>query len=192
MSTMSLAEAQAKFIAHIPALDATARYAFRRRRRQDREELLAEARGACWSAWAGLLRRGRNPTEVGVTGIAHFAIKYVQRGSRLGNPACGGHGARDIFHPRTRRACGTRIFSFEELASWRDWLIAVDLSSWLATLTEKKRQAAEWLAAGEEPGRVAWRLGVVPGRISQVRRELEASGQAFQGGANSAWEPGQG
>ena len=38
MSTLSLAQAQQQFVSHLPALDTTARHAFRRRRPQDREE----------------------------------------------------------------------------------------------------------------------------------------------------------
>ena len=70
MSALSLTHAQQQFTAHLPAVDNAALFAFRRRRWQDREEALAEARAAAWSAWAGLLRRGKDPVEVGVTGIA--------------------------------------------------------------------------------------------------------------------------
>ena len=126
MPTMSLCVAQQQFTAHLPAVDDDARYAFRGRSRRDREEALAEARAAAWSAWAGLLRRGKDPVEVGVTGIARHAIGYVKSGRKLGNPTCG-RGAMDVQHPRVRRALGLRVVAFAELAgpqvgSWRDWL----------------------------------------------------------------------
>ena len=58
-------------------------------RRQDREEAVAEARAAAWSAWHGLIRRGKDPLAVGVTAIAINAIRYVRNGRRVGNTSCG-------------------------------------------------------------------------------------------------------
>ena len=201
MSAMSLVAAQEKFTATLKAVEDAARYAFRRRRRQDREEALAEARAAAWSAWHGLIRKGKDPVEVGITGIANNAIRYVKSGRKLGNPTRG-RGARDIQHPRARRALGLRVVSFEELAgpppgSWRDWLVAdhrvgpaaaaafrLDFSAWLAGLPERKRRVAELLAEGHEPGRVARIVGVSPARVSQLRTELAGSWEKFQGTAS--------
>ena len=89
MSAMSLCVAQEQFTAHLSAVEVAARYAFRRRRRQDREEAVAEATAAAWSAWAGLLSRGKDPVEVGVHAIARNAVRYVKSGRKLGNPTCG-------------------------------------------------------------------------------------------------------
>jgi hypothetical protein len=201
MPAMSLVAAQETFTAHLPAIDAAALFAFRRRRRQDREEALAAARGAAWAAWAGLLRRGKSPVEVGIHAIARNAIRYVKSGRKLGNPTRG-RGARDIQHPRARRALGLRVVSFEELAgpppgSWRDWLVAdhrvgpaaeacfkLDFEGWLAGLPERKRRVAELLAEGHEPGRVARIVGVSPARVSQLRTELAGSWEGFQGPAS--------
>ena len=85
MSAMSLVAAQREFTAHLPAVVNATRYAFRRRRlrRHDYEEVLAEAIAACWSAWVGLLSRGRDPLEVGVCGIANQAARYVLSGKRI-------------------------------------------------------------------------------------------------------------
>ena len=200
MSAMSLVAAQEMFAAYLPAIDNAARYAFRRRRRQDREEALAEARAAAWSAWHGLIRKGKDPVEVGVTGIANNAVRNVRQGRRIGNRTCG-RGAMDIQHPRVRRALGLRVVSFAELAgpqvgSWRDWLAEdnrvtpadqaifhLDYQAWLAGLAEPKRRVAELLAEGHEPGLVARVLGVSPPRVTQLRHELEASWRAFQGPA---------
>ena len=200
MSTLSLTHAQQQFTDHLSAVDNAAVYAFRRMRRQDREEALAAARGAAWSAWAGLLRRGKDPVEVGIHAIARHAIKYVKSGRKLGNPTCG-RGSRDIQHPRVRRALGLRVVSFEELAgpspgSWQDWLVAdrrvtpadlacsrLDFAAWLGGLPEKKRRVAELLAEGHEGVVVARLVGIAQSRVTQLRHELEASWRAFQGGA---------
>jgi hypothetical protein len=187
MSALPLA-AQEQFTAILKAVEIAARYAFRRRRRQDREEAVAEARAAAWSAWHGLIRKGKDPVEVGVTGIANNAIRGVRNGRRIGNRTCG-RGVMDVQHPRVRRALGLRVVSFEEMAghavgSWRDWLACdhrvgpaaaacfrLDFEGWLAGLPEKKRRVAELLAEGHEPGLVARLVGVSPARVSQLIHE---------------------
>ena len=201
MSAMSLVAAQEKFTATLKAVEDAARYAFRRRRRQDREEAVAEARAAAWSAWRGLIRKGKDPVEVGVTGIANNAVRNVRQGRRIGNRTCG-RGAMDVQHPRVRRALGLRVVAFDELAgpqvgSWRDWLAEdnrvtpadqaifhLDYQAWLAGLAEPKRRVAELLAEGHEPGLVARVLGVSPARVSQLRTELAGSWEKFQGTAS--------
>ena len=200
MPAMSLVAAQEKFTATLKAVEDAARFAFRGRRPQDREEAVAEALAAAWSAWAGLLRRGKDPVEVGVTGIANNAVRNVRQGRRIGNRTCG-RGAMDIQHPRVRRALGLRVVSFEELAgpqvgSWRDWLAEdnsispadqaifhLDYQTWLAGLPEKKRWVAELLALGHEGFVVARLVGIAQSRVCQLRHELEDSWQALQGPA---------
>jgi hypothetical protein len=204
MSGLSLTHAQQQFTAHLSAVEDAARYAFRRMRRQDRDEALAAACGAAWSAWAGLLRRGKNPVEVGVHAIARNAILYVKSGRKLGNPT-GGRGARDIWHPRAQRACGYRVVGLDRDAeresgrgsdAWREWLACdhrvgpadeaafrVDFAVWLNSLPERKREIAELLTEGHEPGLVARIVGVSPARVSQLRHELAASWRSFQGEA---------
>jgi hypothetical protein len=200
MSALSLTHAQQQFIAHLPAVDNAARYAFRRRRRQDREEALAEARAAAWSAWHGLIRKGKDPVEVGVTGIANNAIRNIRQGRRIGNRTCG-RGAMDVQHPRVRRDLGLRVVSFAELAgpqvgSWRDWLAEdnrvspadqaifhLDYQAWLGGLPERKRRVAELLAVGHEGLVVARLVGIAQSRVSQLRGELAGSWEAFQAGA---------
>ena len=61
MSTLSLTHAQQQFTAHLSAVENAARYAFRRRRRQDREEAVAEARAAAWKRLARPDPEGQGP-----------------------------------------------------------------------------------------------------------------------------------
>ncbi|MEJ7640434.1 MAG: hypothetical protein WKF75_21310 [Singulisphaera sp.] len=70
MSIASMTLAHAQFEAALPAITSTARYAFRRRRHQDRAEAVAEAQACAWKAWRGLVERGKDPVAVGVSGIA--------------------------------------------------------------------------------------------------------------------------
>ena len=105
LSRASLAPVHLQFEAALPAILATARFAFRHRRPHDRAEAIAEAQAAAWSAWSGLVSRGHDPVEVGVSGIANNAVRNVLQGRRVGNPTCG-RGAMDIHHPRAQKRCG--------------------------------------------------------------------------------------
>jgi hypothetical protein len=204
MSALSLTHAQQQFTAYLPAIDNAAQFAFRRRRWQEREEALAEARAAAWSAWAGLVRKGKDPLAVGVTGIANNAIRYVRNGRRVGNTTCG-RGAMDVFR-KAQKARDFKVVSLDSkdqfipgslVGTWKEWLardhrvgpadaaaFRVDFAAWLTGLPGRKRQIAELLAEGHEPGLVARLVGVSPGRVTQLRHELEASWRAFQGPAS--------
>ena len=167
----------------LSAVEDAARYAFRRRRRQDREEAVAEARAAAWSAWHGLIRKGKDPLAVGVTGIANNAIRYVRNGRRVGNTSCG-PGAMDVFR-KAQKARDFKVVSLDSndqfipgslVGTWKEWLACdhrvgpadaaafrVDFAAWLAGLPEKKRQVAELLAEGHEPAVVARLVGDLAG-----------------------------
>jgi hypothetical protein len=54
-----------EFTALLPQLTRAARSVFRRRNATDQEEAIADTQAAAWSAWSGLIKRGRNPLEVG-------------------------------------------------------------------------------------------------------------------------------
>ena len=199
---MSLCAAQEQFTATLSAVEDAVRFAFRGRLRpQEYEEALAEAKAAAWTAWHGLIRKGKDPVKVGVHAIANYAIRGVRNGRRIGNRTCG-RGAMDVQHPRVRRALGLRVVSFEELAgpalgSWQDWLVAdrtfgpadeaafrVDFAAWLGGLPEKNRRVAALLAEGHEGVVVARLVGIAQSRVCQLRRELGQAGwRAFQGGA---------
>ena len=210
MSALSLVAAQDHFTATLSAVDTASKFAFRRRfRDQEYQEAVAEARAAAWSAWHGLLTRGKDPVEVGVHGIAANAVRYVRNRRKVGNRTCG-RGAMDVFHPRAQAACGFRVVSLDSEAevaaepsfrgSWVEWLAGdnkvtpadeaafrVDFASWLGTLPVTKGKVAALLAEGHEGVVVARLLGLSPGRVSQVRSELEASWRAFQAEPACPW-----
>lgn len=200
MSVAALASSHAEFEAALPGLTAAVSYGFRNRSRQDRQEALAEARAAFWSAWSRLIKRGKDPIEVGVTGITNNAVRYVRSGRRIGNLSRG-RGCRDIFHPKAQAARGFKIISLSRVEeacklpgnAWKEWTafdnrctpadeacFRVDFEGWLEGLTDQKRRMAELLAEGHETGMVARILGVTPSAVSQARSWLAASWKAFQ------------
>ncbi len=202
MSAMSLCVAQEQFTAALPAITSAARYAFRRRRLQDRVEAVAEAQACAWKAWRGLVERGKDPIKVGVSGIAGYAVRHVLNGRRIGNRG-GGRGSMDIFHFKAQAACGFKVVGLGRDAdrepgrgsdAWKEWLACdnrvgpadeaafrVDFGSWLAALPGRKRRVAELLAEGHEGVVVARLVGIAPSRVTQLKSELAASWRAFQG-----------
>ena len=199
-ATLSLAQQQ--FETALPQMDRVFRFHFRRWPRRQREEALAEARAAAWTAWHGLVRRDQNPLTVGVTGIAFNAVRNVKQGRRVGNPTRGGSGAMDIQSHRAQRRCRLRIYSLDsnpeqltegQMESWREMIVSgkgytpadeaafrLDFEAWLSCLVPRRRRMAKLLGDGHTTNTVARRLGVSPACVSQTRRELCASWRAFQ------------
>ena len=164
MSTASLLAAQQQFAAQLPAVEDAARWAFGRRlKRQDYEEAQAEVCAAAWSAWVGLLSRGKDPVQVGVHGIANQAVRYVLHGRRVANRSCG-RGAMDVYHRKAQKARGFRVINADSLEETDDptdrgvWgncctpadeaCFRVDYADWLAAGTP---ETADRRAAGREP-----------------------------------------
>ncbi len=204
MSAASMTLAHRQFEAALPTITSAARYAFRRRRYQDRAEAVAEAQACAWKAWRGLVERGKDPIEVGVSGIAGYAVRHVINGRRIGNRG-GGRGGMDIFHFKAQAACGFKVVGLDRDAerepgkgsdAWKQWLACdnrvgpadeacfrLDFAAWLASLPERRRRVAELLAEGWSTGDVAREMDVSPGAISQARTWLAASWREFQGEA---------
>jgi hypothetical protein len=207
LSGASLTAAHDAFVAELPRIDAILRYQFRTWPRRRRDEAIADARAAAWAAWAGLIRRGKDPRDVGPGGIAFNATRYV-RGRRKFGCGATGRSAIDIYDDRARRRCGLKLISLETVAratvddepeAWRQWTAAnnrvtpadeaafrIDFQAWMESLPERKRRMAELLALGHETVVVAKQLGVTQSAVSQSRTWLARSWRQFQGGAEPA------
>jgi len=194
----SLITVQQQFEAALPAMERVLEHFARSWPERNRDDMLADARGALWSAWHSLTRRGKDPIEVGVTGIAARCCRFVWAGRKIGNRNRG-RACLDVLDPRARRRLGIEIISLDqddEIApeTWREWLaedrrtrpcdaaaFRLDFADWLKVLPERKRQMAELLLVGEEAGSVARQLGVTPAAVSQSRAWLELSWRSYQG-----------
>jgi hypothetical protein len=203
MSTATLAGAslitvQQQFEAALPTMERVLEHFARSWPERSRDDMLADARGALWSAWHSLVRRGKDPLQIGPTGIAARCCRFVWAGRKIGNRNRG-RGCLDVFDHRARRRLGIEILRLDqddEIApeTWREWLaedrrtrpcdaaaFRLDFERWMAEeLPERKRQMAELLAEGHETGAVARMLGVTPAAVSQSRAWLESSWRAFQ------------
>jgi hypothetical protein len=179
----------------LPKIKEAARFSFRGVNRCDRDEAAADLIAATWSAWSGLIKRGRSPLEVGPIGILKFALKYVRSGRRVGNPGSG-RGRLDFWNHRAQRALGFRLISLASArrqGALRSWIAAdhrstpadsaaflIDFEHWLGRLSERRRLSAELLSQGYGTKEVAHQLGVTPGAISQARTQLARNWDKFQ------------
>jgi hypothetical protein len=198
LSGASLTSVHKQFEVALPSMDQVLRHHFRNWPARRRADALADARAALWAAWHSLVRRGKDPLQVGVIGIAARCCLFTKAGRKLGNKNRG-RGCLDVLDQRAQRRLGLKILSLdrdEETVArdgWREWLaednrvtpadeaaFRLDFGRWLDGLPERKRQMAELLAEGHETGAVARQLGVTPGAVSQTRRWLEGSWRAFQ------------
>jgi hypothetical protein len=180
-------------------MDSVIRHHFRNWPARRRADALADARAALWAAWHSLVRRGKDPLQVGITGIAARCCLFTKAGRKIGNKNRG-RGCLDVLDTRAQRRLGLKIVSLDqdnEIAPeiWREWLaedrrtrpcdaaaFRLDFERWMAEeLPERKRRMAELLLQGHETGVVARMLGVTPAAVSQTRAWLESSWRAFQG-----------
>jgi DNA-directed RNA polymerase specialized sigma24 family protein len=198
MCIESLDDARREFAALLHVVESATRYAFRKRklRRHDYEDVLSEVTAACWSAWLGLISRGRDPLEVGACGITNQAIRYVRNGRRIANRS-GGRGKMDVYNPKAQRARAFQVLNagaFDEAVEGSEagvWdncctpadeaCFRLDYDAWIEALPPRRRRTAELLGAGYGTLETAREVGVTPAAISQARRALYDAWMMFQG-----------
>ena len=184
-----------QFEALIPKIKEAARFAFRGLNASDRDEAIADVCAAVWSAWHGLIERGKNPLEVGPSGILNFSLRYVKNGRRVGNPGSG-RGRLDLWNHRSQRALGFHLVSLaaaQREGNIKAWVAGdhrstpadhaaflIDYEDWLGRLSDRRRLSAEMLAQGYGTTEVARQLGITAGAISQARTELARNWNEFQ------------
>jgi hypothetical protein len=197
LSPSSLPSIHQEFEAALPKMDQAFDFHFRGLRSQERQEAAAEARAAAWVAWHSLLRRGKDPLEVGPVGVANTCALHIKGRYNAGRQAVRPSGVDAL--GRALQARGFHIVSFDQDVNergdlWRDWIaedtrwtpadqvaFTLDFEDWLERLPKRKRETAQLLAEGHETGVVAQMLGVTPGAVSQSRSWLANHWRKFQG-----------
>ena len=158
----------------------------------DREELVAEAVAAGYTMAASLVRRGRTD-KIRTKGFAAFAVRVAASGRKTGSPAA----SRDAMSTRGRRRHNREMRSLDAMldndAAQADWEEALadrddegpdevvrrshDYEHILShrRVSDKARATFHFLAETHGTGKqsdLAETLGVKPGRITQLKREL--------------------
>ena len=185
---------QADFLDHLlPKVKNQVRVRFRDLPRVEREEAEAETVAIAVILFVRLVERGKNPSAFAVR-IAKIAVLRVKEGRVVGT----GERSRDVMSRLARQRRGFHVASLDRdetqtEAGWQEIIVEdrrstpadvaacnIDFGAWLESMTSRRRQIAESLAAGYRTEEVAEQFHLSPGRISQLRREFEESWREFQ------------
>ncbi len=192
-SDKASATTHARFVAMLPRIYGQARMAFCHIPQDAKQEMIAEVVANAFCAYLRLVERGRMD-RIYPTVLAKYAIRQVRSGRRVG----GQLNIHDVTSHYAQRAAGIAVEHLDqfdvEKSEWRELLLEdrragpaetaaarIDVASWLRSLARRQRRIAESLARGEATASVARIFGLTPGRVSQLRRELKADWEAFQG-----------
>lgn len=146
------------------------------RSRRDLPELVCDSQSRAWEL-ALTAGPGATPGTVAV-----YAVRQVVAGRQFSQSERSVTGP----NPRKRRKPARSEVNPQRLADRQgspSSLVPflVDFAEWRSRLTDRQREVADALAEGDRTQEAAERFGCSPGRISQLRRELEASWKGFQG-----------
>jgi len=196
--TRTALELQSKFLELFPSLRRQARVAFRNEPPERRQDLVAEVLANCWVAYVRLMERGLDD-RIFPTPLAQYAIRQVRAGRKTGSRL----NVRDVSSEYAQRSRGFHVERLDRYdrddQEWKELIVEdrkagpaataacrIDFHDWLASLPRKLRRIAETLASGESTKTAARRSRLSPGRISQLRRELEKSWESFHGEETAA------
>jgi hypothetical protein len=183
----------ARFLAIVPRLRRHAQVAFRDLTcAAQKDDGIAETVALCWIWFQPLAEQGKDATEF-VSALAGYATRAVRSGRRL----CGPEKARDVLSLRAHQrhqfticsrpdSSGRNGRALEEALQDNSQtpildqvVFRLDFPRWRRTRTERDRRLLDDLMVGERPWKVSQKLGLSPGRISQLRRELRADWDRF-------------
>jgi hypothetical protein len=184
--------AQDQFLQLVPAIHRIARIAFRNYAWTTREELIAETIANALQTFARLVARGKAELAY-ATPLAKFAVRQVRGGRRIGSRL----NANDVSSEYCQQQRGIQRMPLEQReasdSAWQERVLVdrratpcelamarLDVGAWLRRLPKFKRRIATCLAAGERTVVAAVRFQISPGRLSQLRRELQQSWAEFQ------------
>ena len=181
---------QHTFAEMLPEIEIRLRSAFAHFDAERRDESTQNGCVLCLLAYLGLFGRG-HAERVTPANLVWYAVLQVNSGREAG-------GRLNAREPLSRYAQYRNRIRVEPLSSrgetrWIDLIVAdkhasvadqvaarLDIRAWLAQLARRTRQIASDLALGFSTSEVASRFGISACRVSQIRRELEASWHDFQ------------
>jgi|SRR3954468_24847334 hypothetical protein len=184
---------QESFLNLLPIIQRSLRYQFRFLRTYAREEAMQNALAISAIAYARLYAQGRAHVA-----NAYSLARYSGRQHRSGRIAGGHLNAKDAVSRCAAVSRGLKVMRLHGLdpqnCSWIDAILEdkrasipdvvatkLDMRAWLRTLPIRTRRIARDLAQGCCTAEAAQKHSLSPGRISQLRRELEHSWSSFQG-----------
>lgn len=181
------------FLPMVPTIRKQARFAFRKLDPEARGEAVQEVIAYAAVAFKELWDRGKADLAYPSV-LAQYGIKRVKIGRKVGTSQNVRDVSSDYCQIRKNVAMKRLDHYDREEGRWQEVLIEdrhagpaetaasrIDFPAWLKTLSRRNCKIALKLAVGETTRNVARWFRVSDGRISQLRRELERSWQAFHG-----------
>lgn len=179
------------FLAMLPAIETHARIMFRNLDAAAREEAVQEVVCNALAAYVRLVQLDKVSLAYPSV-LARFAVAQTRDFRKVG----GRLNCRDVLSEHCQRRKGIVVERLDKFdAEDGQWIEAVvedhrtpipeqaafrcDFPVWLSRLPRRNRRVAQALSVGRTTGEVAKRFRVSPGRVSQLRRELQQSWQAF-------------
>jgi hypothetical protein len=183
---------QERFLELLPRIRAQSQRRFRYLPYEAREDAIAEVIASSLVSYARLVSLGQEDRAF-ATVLVRFAAAQFHAGRRVGS-RLNGHDVTSGYCQQKKGVLVERLDRFDEqLGDWKELIVQdrhstpaevaatrVDFATWLAQLARRTRQIARDLARGYSTSEVACKYGITAGRISQLRRELEASWAEFQ------------
>jgi hypothetical protein len=177
----------------LPIIISVARRSLRNLPPETLEDAVAEVIANCTVAYARLVERGKESIAY-ATVLAMYAVKQYRDGRRVGTKM----NSSDVYSQHAQRRGNFSMQHIglpgEQRYGWREQLtencrtpvpeqaaFRIDFPEWLGSLSVRDRRITEELAVGESTGDVARRFQVSPSRVSQMRRQLQDSWEAFAG-----------
>jgi hypothetical protein len=188
----------AGFLKLLPQIQEHAGFCFRGYRRELRDELIQETIANALVAYVRLAELDKEDLAY-ATPLTRYAVVQVCAGRRVGSR----QNVRDVLSElcqKEKRIVVERLDRFDvDAEEWQEVLVEdrrsgpaeiaatrIDFHAWLASLPRRKRRIAQRLARGESTSRVARLFQLSAVRISQLRAELKAAWEEFQGELNPA------
>ncbi len=180
------------FLAILPEIRRQALFAFRALRAEAKEEAVAETIANVFVAFNRLMEQGKG-TNIYASALTRYAVAQIRSGRKVGaslNSNC-------VLSEAARQMHGLQIDRLGYCAKCGEWFEFIvddrrtpvpdqaafrcDFPGWLNTLSPQKRQIAEKLVVGHTTTEVAQACRISPGRVSQIRRELDDSWWKYHG-----------
>jgi hypothetical protein len=184
---------QVRFVSMLPSIRRTAAFQLAGLDPEAKDDAMAEIVANCYVAYFRLVELGKESLAYPSV-LARYAISQYRAGRRVGTRAR----RNDVYAPYCRKKNGHELCHIgapaDQVGGWHEYLtdnavspvpdqvaFRIDFPNWLSTLSARTRQVVEELADGERVTEVSQRLEITPSRVSQLRRELHAAWQKFQG-----------
>ena len=184
-------EHQQLFLQMLPGIRRFARQRFVHLDPDAKQEAVAEVIAAALVMFVHLAHAGRESLAY-PTVLARYGVRRYRSGRKV----AGSQGSRDVMSRACRLANGVTVERLSRLGddgkSWEEIVVEdknagpaevaatrMDFAAWLKSLSHRDRRIAKTLATGESTGTTAKKFDVSAARVSQLRRELKHSWQAF-------------